>query len=163
MRVIAVDPGYERVGIAVVEKKEGGKEILLYSECFQTDKKIPFNKRLFMIGDRIRILIKEYNPSMMAIEELFFAKNTKTALKVSEARGVITFQASDAELGVYEYTPNQIKVAVTGYGNASKNDVYTMTSRLIDIPSTKKYDDEIDAIAVGLTFFATYKRNSLGY
>jgi crossover junction endodeoxyribonuclease RuvC len=154
MKVIAIDPGYDRLGIAVLEKKKNKKEILVYSECFQTDSKIEFNLRLGVIGKRVREIIEEYSPNYMAIETLFFSKNTKTALKVSESRGVVIFQAVERDIPVYEFSPNQIKVAVTGYGNANKKDVYTLTTRLIDLGDGIKIDDEIDAIATGLTFFA---------
>lgn len=160
MKVIAIDPGYERLGIAVLEQHKG-KEVLLYSECFQTSKELDFNKRLYLLGDRVRTLIQQYTPDALAIEGLFFSKNTQTALGVSESRGVVIFQASDKDIPIYEYTPNQIKVAVTGYGRATKKDVYTMTSRLIHIKGKKKKDDEIDAIAVGLTFFASYRKEQL--
>jgi len=156
MRVLAIDPGYGRLGLAVVEKNKG-KEKLIYSECFQTHSDDNFHMRLGLIGVRVRELIEKYNPDVFAIEDLFFSKNTKTALKVSESRGVVIFQAVDAGLSIYEYTPNQIKVAVTGYGKANKNDVYVMVKKLIDLGEGKKIDDEIDAIAIGLTFFASYK------
>lgn len=160
MRVIAIDPGYERLGIAILEKKDAS-EVLIYSECFKTSKELDFNKRLYLLGDRIRVLIREYQPDALAVEDLFFSKNTKTALKVSESRGVIAFVAMDNQLPVYEYTPNQIKVAVTGYGRATKNDIYAMVSRLVKMNSDSKQDDEIDAIAIGITYFASYKKDSL--
>lgn len=163
MRVIAIDPGYDRLGIAILEKKKGAKEILIYSECLQTDSKEEFNIRLGIIGKRVRDLIKKYSPKYMAIEGLFFSKNTKTALKVSESRGVIIFQAVDNNLPVFEFTPNQIKVAVTGYGRATKKEVYAMTTRLVNLGEGKKNDDEIDAVATGLTFFAINPIKTLGY
>lgn len=154
MIIIAIDPGYDRVGIAVIEKKE--KEIILYSECFQTNSKDDFYTRLHQIGNHVKNIIKKYKPSCMAIEHLFFAKNTKTALEVSEARGVIIFQALESSISVYDFTPNQIKAAVTGHGNAVKKDVHKMIKHLISLDVHKKYiDDEIDAIAIGLTFFAS--------
>lgn len=156
MKVIAFDPGYGRVGIAVLEKKDSQKETIIFSECLETPSNQDLNQRLCDIGRHIRDLVVKHQPNYCAIEQLFFAKNTKTALAVSEARGVILFQISDSTIPIYEFTPNQIKVAVTGYGNASKNDVYTMVSRLIDL-GDKKQDDEIDAVAVGLTFFASHK------
>ena len=154
MRVIAIDPGYDRLGIAIIEKEKNKKEVLVYSECFQTDSKKDFNIRVGYIGKKIREIIEKFSPNYMAIETLFFSKNTKTALKVSESRGVVIFQAVDNNIPVYEFSPNQIKVAVTGYGQASKKDMYTLTARLIDLGSGDKIDDEIDAIATGLTFFA---------
>ncbi len=155
MRILAIDPGYDRLGIAVIEKNK--KEVLIDSECFQTDKNIDIHKRIMLIGQCVRKYIKKYKPDALVVEDLFFSKNTKTALKVSESRGVIIFQATDLGIPVYEYTPNQIKLAVTGYGKATKSDVYIMVSRLIDIGNIKRIDDEIDAIATGLTFFARYR------
>ena len=157
MRVLAIDPGYERVGIAILEKTKNNKEVIIYSECFETSKDLPFVDRLGLIGKHVRSVIKKYNIDMFAIEGLFFSKNTKTALKVSEARGVVIFQAIDKNIPFFEYTPNQIKVAITGYGKASKNDVHTMVQRLVDLEPRKRKDDEIDAIAIGLTFFAIYR------
>jgi len=155
MRVLAIDPGYDRLGIALVEKKE--RETVIFSECFETNKSDHLNLRIMNIGQRIRTLIKEYQPDALAIEDLFFSKNTKTALAVSESRGVVIFQATDSGVPVYEYTPNQIKLAVTGYGKATKQEVYTMVSRLVVLDDRKRIDDEIDAIAVGLTALASYK------
>lgn len=155
MRVIAIDPGYDRLGIAIIEKDK--KEILIFSECLQTEKNNSINERVMLVGQQVRKHIEKYKPDAMAIEDLFFSKNTKTALKVSESRGVVIFQATDAGIPVYEYTPNQIKLAVTGYGNATKGDVSRMVSLLIDVGGEKKIDDEIDAIATGLTFFARHR------
>lgn len=154
MKIIAIDPGYDRVGIAILERDEKNKEQLIFSECFQTSKDELFTDRLGLLGQHIRKQIIRFEVQALIIEDLFFSKNTKTALKVSEARGVITFQAYDQNIPVYEYTPNQIKVAITGYGNAHKNDIYSMIKRLIAIDDRKRLDDEIDAIGVGLTFFA---------
>ena len=156
MRVLAIDPGYERVGIAILEKQHQ-KEICIHSECFTTLQETSFNNRLFEIGTHIRDVIKKYSIDALAIEGLFFSKNTKTALQVSEARGVIIFQASDSNIPIFEYTPNQIKVAVTGYGKASKKDMQNMVYKLISLKDKKRKDDEIDAIAIGITFFAIQK------
>lgn len=154
MRIIAIDPGYERIGIAILEKNTGGKETLLFSECLKTSPKEKHEKRLKTIGDEIGSLIKKYRPEALAIETLFFETNAKTAMKVSEARGVILYEAGKNGLTVAEYTPLQIKAAVTGYGKSDKNQVIFMVEKLIKIPKPIKYDDEYDAIACGLTYFA---------
>lgn len=161
MIIIAIDPGYDRLGVAVLEKPKNTTEKILYSECIQTKSHDDFNIRLAIIGKKIRDIIEKYKPEYMAIEGLFFSKNTKTALKVSESRGVVIFQASDKNIPVYEFTPNQIKVAVTGYGKATKKDMYMMTQRLINVGDKKMMDDEIDAIAIGLTFFAIHSERTL--
>lgn len=154
-KVISVDPGYERLGIAVVEKDGGKKEELIFSECFKTSAKLKHEKRLALLGQEIKKVIKEYEPTDMAIEELFFSNNQKTAMRVAEARGVIIYEASLQNIQVYEYKPVEIKMAVTGYGKSTKNQVISMVKRLIKIPPTVKNDDEFDAIATGLTHTAS--------
>lgn len=154
MRVIAIDPGYDRCGIAILEGTAQQQKIM-YSECFQTSSSELFHKRIFDIGERISLLIKEYQPTDMAIEDLFFSSNTKTAMKVGQARGVIIFQGVKNNLTIHEYTPNQIKVAVTGYGRATKDDVQKMVSQLISLEERSHLDDEIDAIATGITCMVT--------
>ena len=156
MKVIAIDPGYERMGVAIIEKK-GSKEELIFSECFKTSPKIPHEERLKLIGKEVEILIKKYKPEEMAIETLFFKNNAKTAMHVSEARGVMLYVASVSGLPVREFSPIAIKVAVTGYGSSEKDQVTEMVKKLIKINTDIKYDDEYDAIAVGLTYFATIK------
>lgn len=154
MKILSIDPGFERVGIAIIEKTSLKKDILVYSECFKTSAKIPFNERLKNIGIEIEKIIKKYKPKILAIEKLYFTTNQKTVMGVSEARGVIIYIASKNNLSVYEYTPPQIKVAVTGYGKASKEMIMSMVPKLIDIKTNINSDDEIDAIAVGLTCLA---------
>jgi len=158
MKVIAIDPGYERLGIAILEKTTG-KEELLFSDCLKTNPKEKHETRLKIIGEGINKLIKEYKPEAMAIETLFFKNNAKTVMKVSEARGVLLYEAARNALTVTEFTPLQIKVAVTGYGKSEKNQVTEMVKRLIKITKPIKYDDEFDAVAVGLTFFAYNRYN----
>ena len=161
MRIISIDPGYERLGVAIIEKsnqpfdKAQSKEILIFSDCLKTSPKISHEERLKIIGTEVGKLIAKYKPEAMAIETLFFKANAKTAMKVSEARGVMLYEAAKSGLAVVEFTPLQIKVAVTGYGKSEKEQVTTMVKRLITIPKELKYDDEYDAIAVGLTYFAT--------
>lgn len=154
MRVLAIDPGYERLGIAVLEKKSGGKEYLIFSECFQTPKTSPFIDRLHAVGARLGEIIKEYSPDGVAIESLFFTNNQKTAMHVAEIRGVIMYQTASNKLRFAEYTPGQIKNAVTGDGRADKKQIFSMVPRLVKIDKKIKFDDEYDAIAIGITFLA---------
>ena len=157
MKIISVDPGYDRVGIAILEKDNKGKEKVIFSECFITQRDETISTRIFKIGKRVDELIKKYKPQFLIIESLFFSKNTKTALSVAEARGVIIFQALRNNIEVFEYTPNQIKSAVAGHGSANKKDIFYMVHKLVDISEAQRFDDELDAIAIGLTFFASYK------
>jgi crossover junction endodeoxyribonuclease RuvC len=158
MKIIGIDPGYERIGIAVLEKNKGDKkEVLVYSNCFKTSAKLPLPERIFLLGAEIQSVIKKYKPEKLAIEKLFFENNQKTAMGVSEARGAIIFVGRNSGLEILEYTPLQIKNAVTGYGKATKAQVHAMVGKLIELPKTVKQDDEVDAIAVGITGFATTK------
>lgn len=158
MKILAIDPGYERLGIAVLEKVPRSKEILLHSECFKTSAKIHHHERLALIGEKIKEVIQKYKPEELATEKLFFSKNQKTALLVAEARGVILYTASYSGLKIFEYTPSDIKIAITGYGRSEKNQIIDMVKKLIVVPKNKNSDDEFDAIAIGLTHFAIKKK-----
>jgi len=155
MRIIAIDPGYERLGIAVIEKLPRGKEVLLYSDCFKTSAKLPHSERLGLVGKELERVIAEFSPKALCLESLFFSENKKSAIAVAEARGVILYQAAIHGLPVHEYGPGQIKVAVTGYGKSDKAQIIAMIPRLIRIDKEIRHDDEYDAIATGLTCFAT--------
>lgn len=154
MRILAIDPGYERLGIAVLEKVPKQKEWLLYSDCFKTDKKLPHHERLALIGSEVNRIMEQYEPEALSMEHLYFTTNQKTAIAVAEARGVILYEAAKKHLKVFEYGPGEIKVAVTGYGKSDKEQVTAMIPRLIRIDKKIAHDDEFDAIAVGLTCFA---------
>jgi len=156
MKIISIDPGYDRLGIAILEKSEStnNKEKLIYSNCLLTSSKDNFTSRLKSIGLGVEEIIHKYKPITLVIESLFFNSNQKTVMLVSEAKGMIKYIALKNGLNIFEYTPLQIKIAVTGYGRSSKQQVTTMTKNLIFINKTIKYDDEYDAIAVGLTYFA---------
>ncbi len=155
MRIIAIDPGYERLGIAIIERLPHQKESLLYSDCFKTSAKLSHSERLGLVGKELERVITEFAPKALCLESLFFSENKKSAIAVAEARGVILYQAAVHSLPVYEYGPGQIKVAVTGYGKSDKQQIIAMIPRLIKINKEIKHDDEYDAIAAGLTCFAT--------
>ena len=157
MKVLAIDPGYDRLGVAVMEYQDG-KETILYSTCVETDKNIPLNERLFYIGEKVKYFLTEYRPDTVAIETLFFNKNIKTAIGVAQVRGIILYLAKQASCTVYEFGPQEIKVAVTGHGSSDKSAVFDMVMRLIPTAPTKAFDDEYDAIAVGITCLAQFGR-----
>lgn len=146
MTILGIDPGYDRIGIAVVNDKT-----LIHSECFTTNPKDDFHIRLKDLGQRVNFIINEYEPDVMAIESLFITKNQKTAMKVAEARGVISYEASLKEIPIFEYSPPQIKVAITGHGGSDKSSIIKMIPLLIKMTKKKALDDEYDAIAVALT------------
>jgi crossover junction endodeoxyribonuclease RuvC len=155
--ILSIDPGYERLGICVLNKNQVTKKItVIYSECFKTSKELSFDGRLLNIGLHLENLIETYKPKNLAIESLFMNTNQKTALKVSEVKGLIIYVCKKNNMNIFEYTPPQIKSAITGSGRSDKIAIQKMI--LILLPelknTTKKIDDEYDAIACGLTHFA---------
>ena len=158
MRVIALDPGYDRLGVAVMENT-GGVETLLFSTCIESNRQDELPERLLTIGSAFQKLLKKYQPDAMGIETLFFNKNIKTAIGVAQARGMLLYLAKQSGCDVYEFGPQQIKTAVTGYGKSDKKAVIDMVMRLVKNAPEKALDDEYDAIAIGVTCLATYGRN----
>lgn len=156
MRVIAVDPGYDRLGVAVIEK-QNNNEVLLHSECIQTNIQDELIDRIHSAGTAFAKLLATYQPEAVGIETLFFNKNQKTAIGVAQMRGVLIYLAKQHNCRVYEFGPQEIKVAVTGYGKSDKNAVIDMVKRLVQNAPDKALDDEYDAIAVGLTTLAHYR------
>ncbi|MBI2065759.1 MAG: crossover junction endodeoxyribonuclease RuvC [Candidatus Zambryskibacteria bacterium] len=156
--ILAVDPGFDRVGLAVV-KLEQGKPKLLFSRCFETDAKKVRSERLLAIGENLKDTIKKWQPEALAIETLFFNTNITSAIGVAEARGIIIYEAARAKLDIFEYGPQTVKIAVTGYGKADKIQMATMVKKLINLREKplKRLDDEVDAIALGITHLATKK------
>lgn len=158
MRVIAVDPGYDRLGVAVLEK-QAGIEMVLYSTCITTNKNDSLSSRLYTLGQAFEKILKNEQPTIAALETLYFNKNTTTALGVAAARGIIIFLAQQYGCVVEEFTPQQIKVATTGYGKSDKTAVITMVKKLVkNVPPTA-LDDEYDAIATGITCLAHHPQN----
>lgn len=152
MRIIGIDPGYERLGVAIIEG-ERGKETLIHSECFRTPSRLPFEERLLAIGERLETLIKKHKPKLLSVENLFITKNQKTVMRISEVRGAIIFIGKKLKLKVAEYTPLQVKNSIVGYGRGDKRQVALMVKQLIRVPRGKRvvFDDEYDAIAIALT------------
>ena len=160
MIILGIDPGYDRLGIAIIEKPLKRKEVLIHSDCFSTSPKDSIYTRLSQIGTKISDTIKEYRPDALAIETLFITKNQKTAMRVSEARGIIIYECLKNGLEIHEYSPMQIKTAITSDGTSDKERVTKMIQMLIDMPTKNKIlDDEYDAIAVALTHSALFHRS----
>lgn len=158
MRVIGVDPGYDRVGMAVLEIRDGTEHLLL-SKCVETDRQLSLNERLLFIGRSFSDLVKEQQVDTLAIETLFFNQNQKTVMGVAQVRGTLIYLAQTLGCAVYEFGPQEVKVAITGYGKSDKRAVVDMIKRLLPGAPSKALDDEYDAIAVGLTCLAQYGRN----
>ncbi len=157
MIILGIDPGYDRLGIAIIEKPLKGKEIVLYSDCFQTSSKDDIYERFRQIGTEIVRILEHFKPDTLAIETLFMSTNQKTGMRVSEARGIIIHEAIKKHIPVFEYSPGQIKMAVTGDGTSDKVRMIKMVHLLVSVPKKKAHDDEYDAIAVALTCAAHTK------
>ena len=159
MNLLAIDPGYDRCGVAVFDIA-GKNPALLYSTCVTTNKKDLQEKRLANIFVEVEMIVEKWNIKTIALETLFFSVNKTTALKVAEARGVILLLAGKHRLDVVELSPQEVKLSVTGVGNASKAQVAKMIHLIFKELSAKKLDDELDAIAVGLGAASKMKFNA---
>lgn len=158
MKILGIDPGFARVGWAILENEK----LKIKSEkfgCIETSKNSNSQERLVYVYKEVCALIKKYEPDVLAIEELFFTSNAKTAFKVGEARGVIILAGAMQKIPVFSYTPLQVKIAVTGYGNADKGQVGRMIRAILKFKEIPKLDDTVDAIAVALTHAFTAKNN----
>lgn len=160
MTVLAIDPGFGRCGVAVLEGS-GVKAMLLHSTCIETDAKQIFADRLLFVANEVEQLIETHKPQTIALEELYFTNNAKTALHVAEVRGMLMYLAVSKNIPLVEYNPLSIKIAITGYGRATKEQVTKMVEKLVTLPPKKMLDDEYDAIALGLTALASAKYNSV--
>jgi crossover junction endodeoxyribonuclease RuvC len=160
MIILGIDPGYDRLGIAFLKKEKTGKETLLYSGCIETTRGTSLASRLQELGGELERAVLTWKPDVLAIETLYMSTNQKTAIAVAEARGVVLYIASVHKLLIYEYTPQAVKIATTGYGKSSKEQVTSMIPRLIAMPQKigKMRDDEFDAIAVALTGAASIRK-----
>ena len=156
MRVIGIDPGYDRLGIAVLEG-DVHAQTLVFSTCVLTDKKLSLAKRLATVGTELEKILSKYSPERLGVETLFFNTNQKTALAVAEARGIILYVAEKANIPSFEYSPQAIKIAVTGSGASKKDQVEAMLHKLVTGIPQKAVDDEYDAIAVALTCLVSEK------
>ena len=149
MVILGIDPGIAIVGYGIIEYKNNKFRVIDYG-AVTTNANTPTDQRLALVYKGIDILIKKYDIDEVAIEELFFNKNVKTAITVAQARGVIMLACTHNGKPIYEYTPLQIKQAVTGYGKADKNQVIYMTMNILGIREKIKPDDTADALAVAI-------------
>jgi crossover junction endodeoxyribonuclease RuvC len=148
MKILGIDPGYERLGLAVVEQK-AGRPNYIYSTCLRTPSGLDFTERLGQLGQELEKILAVHQPEVVAMEQVFFmAANRTTAFKTSEVKGMIRWLAARQGLKIIEFTPLQIKEALTGYGRAEKGQVALMVRRLLPGVPDRILDDELDAIAV---------------
>ena len=153
-RVLGIDPGFDRLGLAVLEG-DASRPTHIWSDCIQPPKG-EASMRLAYVYDSVMSALAEYQPSLLAIETLFFSTNKKTAFSVAEARGAILAAAGKSGVRVLECTPAQVKIAVTGYGSADKKAIEAMVPKLLTLPSKKRLDDEFDALAVAIAGLSTH-------
>lgn len=149
MIIMGIDPGTATTGYGII-KKEVQKHTLIKYGCILTPAKTPLCDRLDTIFDELSELIEEFRPDQIAVEELFFAANSKTAIAVSQARGVILLAGKKKGLPVHEYTPLEVKMALTGYGRADKNQIQQMVKTLLGLKDIPKPDDAADALAIAI-------------
>lgn len=149
MVVLGIDPGYAIVGYGAIYFHNNSYRPLGFG-AITTDADTDFNRRLEIIFDKCSEIIKKCKPDALAIEKLYFQSNQKTAIKVAQARGVTLLAAQKQGVPIFEYTPLQVKTAVTGYGKAKKPQVMEMTRRLLKLPEVPKPDDTADALAIAI-------------
>lgn len=160
MVILGIDPGIGRCGWGVIDVENSSKVKAIDYGCIETKPNKKTEERLLEISDEIDELIKKNNPDVLAIEELFFGTNSKTALTVGQARGVILLEATRKKLPVFVYTPLQVKMALTGYGRADKNQIAQMIKVILKLEKIPKIDDTSDALAVALTHMFSAKMES---
>ena len=149
MRILGIDPGFATVGFGLVEAERGQVHMVTYG-AITTPAGLPLGRRLYQIGTDMEDLISQLKPDVISIEELFFNTNITTGIAVAHGRGVILYAAEKCGIPLYEYTPSQVKLAVTGYGKAEKRQVMEMTKRLLKLKSVPRPDDAADALALAL-------------
>lgn len=150
MKILGVDPGTGRLGWGIVSH-EKGVDTFVDCGCFETKANSELPERLLKIYDFLENLIKMHRPEALAVESLFFEKNAKTAIDVAAARGVILLVGQQAGLAISQYTPLQVKSALTGYGKADKIQVEFMVGKILHLKEKIKPDDAADAVAIALT------------
>ena len=160
MIIIGIDPGIATTGFGIIDKPNtGGSEpkAIDYG-CIETSPNFSPGERLKLINTELNKLLKKYEPKIMAVESLFFFKNLKTVMPVSQAKGVILFTAAKKKIPIYEFTPLQVKMAITGYGKAEKKQVQEMIKVLLNLKDNKEFvdkklkDDAADALGIALCY-----------
>lgn len=156
MRILGIDPGIGRTGWGIVDVEKGNLSVEKYG-CIETFQTHTVSQRLVILYDQLKQIISEWKPDALAIEDLFFNSNVKTALVVGQARGVVLLLAEQSNLEVSVYTPLQVKMAVSGYGRADKKQVAQMVKTILKLTEIPKLDDTTDALAIAVTHALSYK------
>jgi crossover junction endodeoxyribonuclease RuvC len=161
MRILGIDPGIAICGFGIVEEHANGDVTSVAYGVIETPKTLALPARLHTLHLQLRALVEQWQPAEVAVEELFFATNAKTAITVGQARGVVLLSLFEAGLTIAEYTPLQVKQAVTGYGNADKKQIQEMVRLLLKLETAPKPDDAADALAIALTHQQSRRWNAL--
>ncbi|MCK4554415.1 crossover junction endodeoxyribonuclease RuvC [Candidatus Parcubacteria bacterium] len=148
--ILGIDPGIADTGYGIIQNGKSGNLSCLYYGSIKTKAKTEMAGRLEIINKELGRIIKKYKPNLMAVEQLFFCKNVKTALVVGQARGVIIFTAKQNKIPIVEFTPLQVKQAVAAYGQASKSQVQKMVKLILNLKELPKPDDAADALAIAI-------------
>ncbi len=156
MIILGIDPGIARCGYGIIEEKHGVLSLVDYG-LIETDSSNEDIVRLKEIFERTNNLIEQFSPSIMAVEQLFYGSNSRTAFAVGQARGVVLLAAALSSIKTAEYTPLQVKQAVVGYGRAEKNQIQYMVKELLKMAKTPKQDDAADALAVAICHAHSYR------
>jgi len=156
MIILGIDPGTATTGYGIIEAQKSRLKLITFG-CILSSPKFSTAERLSQIHKQLTALIKKYRPEKIAVEDIFFFKNLKTAIKVSQARGVILCAAAQAKTEVFEFTPLQIKQAVTGYGRADKLQMQKMVKVILNLDQIPKPDDASDALAAAICLSQTNK------
>ena len=149
MRILGIDPGYAIVGWGIIDYEKGKFSVVDFG-AITTPAGMDFPARLSIIYDMAYEIMDRYNPTVMAIEKLFFTNNKTTGIDVAQARGVVMLAANQHDLEINEYTPNQVKQGVVGYGKAEKKQIMEMTRMILNLKEVPKPDDTADALAMAI-------------
>lgn len=152
---LGIDPGTATTGYGLVRLERDGSMVLVKYGVILTSKEATASARLVTLYDELRNLLEEHTPDTAAVEKLFFSRNVTTALAVGQARGVVMLCLEQAGIEAFEYTPNEVKQAVAGYGSAQKRQVQEMVRALLQLDSIPKPDDAADALAIAITHLST--------
>lgn len=155
VRVMGIDPGFDRTGIGVIEQA-GMRSTWIHHACIQTSAQMTFTTRLQMMRDGVCDALRQFQPSVVCVEQLFFQTNVKTAINVGMARGVILLAIADANIPLCELTPNQVKQGLTGWGKADKKQMQEMVKTLLRLKQIPKPDDAADALGLAIVGAVAY-------
>ena len=159
MIIIGIDPGTATTGYGLIRKEKNKKPRVIDYGCIKTSPDFPTGERLKKINQELNKIINKYKPKVLAVENVYFFKNLKTAMPVSQAKGVILLTAAKKKIPVYEFTPLQVKMAITGYGKAEKKQVQKMVQVLLNMKEAPRIDDAADALGIALCYTLKTKIN----